>query len=172
MALSVEDGTGIVGADSYLDLSDARALAASFGLVLPDDDTQAEVALRNGAAYVDMFEGKFSGTRKVDDQGLSWPRDNAYKCYGSQTISIADDVVPSEMMKAQVYAASEYGAGSNPRPSDDGREIQEETVGPITQKYFETGASGGGFVITGAIDAMRPLNCNSYGAYTQRTVRA
>ncbi|MBU4707835.1 DnaT-like ssDNA-binding protein, partial [Salmonella enterica] len=47
MALVVEDGSIVAGADSYLSLEDARALAAKYGYALPADDTEAEAALRN-----------------------------------------------------------------------------------------------------------------------------
>ena len=49
MALTVEDGTGLEAADSYISLVDARALALDFGWVLPTLDADADIALRNGA---------------------------------------------------------------------------------------------------------------------------
>ena len=172
MALTVEDGTGLELADSYISLVDARALALNLGWVLPTDDTAAEVALRNGAQYADLSESSFAGTRLVDIQGLAWPRLNSYKCYGTNTITIDSDSVPKEIQKAQVAAAVEYGEGSDPRPNNDGKEVQEQTVGPISKKFFQTGSTGGGFTITAAYDAMKPLLCAGSGLFTMRTVRA
>lgn len=172
MPLIVENGSGLANADSYISLTDARTLAANYGWILPDGDTEAEIALRNGAAYVDLWEPKFSGKRLNNDQSLAWPRVDAHKCYGGNKVPIDSDVVPNEIKKAQVAASVEFGAGNDPRPSNDGREIQEETVGPITQKYFQTGANSEGFVITSAVDSMRPLLCASTGGgLMQRTLR-
>jgi len=171
MALTVEDGTGLEAADSYISLVDARALALDFGWVLPTDDTEADIALRNGAQYVDLSESSFAGTRLIDVQGLAWPRLNSFKCYGNNTINIDSDSVPKEMQKAQVAAAVEYGEGKEPRPNNDGQEVQEQTVGPITKKFFQSGTTGGGFTITTAIDAMKPLLCSGSGLFSMRTVR-
>ena len=46
MALIVEDGSIVPGADSYINLVDARTFAAKYGLVLPTDDTEAEAAAK------------------------------------------------------------------------------------------------------------------------------
>jgi len=173
MALTIEDGTGIAGADSYISVADAGVIAANFGWALPSDETTAEVALRNGAAYCDAFESRFAGYRLSDAQGLAWPRVNAYKCYGDNQIAIASSVVPAEMIKAQVAAAVQYAAGLDPRPNDSGQSIQENKVGPITRKYFDTGVTGGGFSITSAIDAMAPILCvGSSGILNVRASRA
>ena len=63
MALVVETGAIVPGADSYVSLTDARTLAASYGLALPADDTAAEAALRNGAVYVGLQEPSMCGRR-------------------------------------------------------------------------------------------------------------
>ncbi|KAF2282287.1 hypothetical protein GH714_044131 [Hevea brasiliensis] len=72
--LIVEDGSIVADADSYISLTDARALADKFGLTLPTDDTAAEAALRNGAAYVGLQESAMCGTRVSAEQELSYPR--------------------------------------------------------------------------------------------------
>ena len=171
MALTVEDGTGLEAADSYISLIDARALALNLGWVLPADDTAADISLRNGAQYADLSESSFAGTRLVDVQGLAWPRLNSFKCYGTNTINIDSDSVPKEIQKAQVAAAVEYGEGNDPRPNNDGKQVQETTVGPITKKFFDSGKIGGGFTITTALDAMKPLLCSGSGLFSMRTVR-
>ncbi|UJP30021.1 hypothetical protein [Salmonella phage CKT1] len=58
MPLIVETGQGLPNADSYVSLEDGRATAAKYGLELPEDDTKAEAALRNGAVYVGLFESQ------------------------------------------------------------------------------------------------------------------
>lgn len=163
MALIVEDGTGLADADSYISLADARAHAASYGYTLPVDDTAAEIALRQGAVYVDLQEPCFSGERVSAIQALSWPRNNAVNAYG---FDIANDIIPIQLGRAQVAAAAEYGAGTDVRANDDGKMVtKEEVVGAVVVEYGENGATGGAIVITKAMDALKPLlvSCSNNG---------
>ena len=123
--LIVEDGTGKSDSDSYVSLVDARALAVKYGYTLPADDTAAEVALRQGAGYVDMQESCFGGARKLLTQALAWPRVGAKTTFKAE---IADDAIPSQLLMAQVAAAAEYGAGVDVRATDDGKAIASEEV--------------------------------------------
>ncbi len=57
MPLIVETGQGIPNADSYVSLEDGRALAAKYGLELPEDDTAAEaifVMVRCTSAFLSL----------------------------------------------------------------------------------------------------------------------
>ena len=107
--LIVEDGSIVAGADSYVSLSDARTLAAKYGWELPADDTEAEQALRNGAGYVGLQEPAMCGSRVSPLQELAYPRKNV-TLYG---FDVAQDGIPSQVIRAQVAAAVEYGAGTD-----------------------------------------------------------
>lgn len=156
--LIVEDGSIVSGADSYISLTDARALAAKFGLTLPTDDTAAEAALRNGAAYVGLQEPAMCGTRVSAAQELSYPRQGV-TLYG---YDVGITTIPSQVIRAQVMAAVEYGNGTDVRASSDGRAASMERVeGAVTVQYFNNGATGTTVTITAAIDALRPLLCGA-----------
>jgi hypothetical protein len=171
MPLVVEDGTGLANADSYQTLEDARLLASDFGVCLPASDFDAEVALRNGARYADRYEGRFSGHRLVDTQALSYPREDSCRCYGVNTIAVDSGVIPMEILLSQLFAAVEYGAGTEVMPVDDGRSVQlEEVVGAVKAQYFDNGKTGGSVVITKSVDALKPLLCVG-GGLSCRTVR-
>lgn len=158
MALVVEDGSVTPGADSYVSLANARALAVSYGLALPADDAEAEAALRNGAVYVGLQEPSMCGRRVSASQSLAYPRQGV-SVYG---FSLASDVIPPQVIHAQVVAAVEYGAGTDVRASSDGRVTETERVeGAVTVSYFNNGATGATTTITAALDAMRPLLCGS-----------
>ena len=158
MALVVEDGSVTPGADSYVSLANARALAASYGLALPADDTAAEVALRNGAVYVGLQEPSMCGRRVSASQSLAYPRQGV-SLYG---FALASDVIPPQVIHAQVVAAVEYGEGTDVRASSDGRVTESERVeGAVTVSYFNNGATGATTTITAAMDALRPLLCGS-----------
>ena len=158
MALVVEDGSVTPGADSYVSLADARALAASYGLDLPADNTAAEAALRNGAVYVGLQEPFMCGRRVSASQSLAYPRQGV-SLYG---FTLASDVIPPQIVHAQVVAAVEYGVGTDVRASSDGRVTETERVeGAVTVSYFNNGATGATTTITAALDALRPLLCGS-----------
>lgn len=156
MALVVEDGSVVSGADSYLSLSDARALAAKYGYELPADDTAAETALRNGAMYIGLQESSLCGQRVSPSQSLSFPRVGV-SLYG---FSLATNVIPDQVKLAQIIAGAEYGAGTDVRGSTDGRITTMERVeGAVTVQYADNGVTGAMITITAALDALRPLIC-------------
>lgn len=154
--LIVEDGSIVAGADSYVSLSDARTLAAKYGGELPTDDTEAEQALRNGAGYVGLQEPAMCGSRVSPLQELAYPRKNV-TLYG---FDVAQGSIPSQVIRAQVAAAVEYGAGTDVRAASDGRAVSMERVeGAVTVEYFNNGNNGSSVVITSAMDALAPLLC-------------
>ncbi len=170
MSLIVEDGTGISNADSYQTLADARNNANALGLTLPTTDKKAEEALRNGARYVNRYESRFSGTRLLDTQSLSYPRENSIRCFGTNCSDVASGVIPSELITAQMLAAVEYGKGTNVMPADDGLSVKLKQVDGLKKEFFDNGKTGKGVTITAAIDALRPLMIAG-GRFSARTVR-
>lgn len=172
MALVVEDGTGLANADSYQTLEDARLNANALGLNLPAGEEAAEAALRNGARYVNRYESSFTGYRTVDTQALSFPRTNSIRSFGTNCIDVASDAIPNELIMAQMFAAVEYGKGTDVMPVDDGLSVQlKEVVGAVKKQFFDNGKTGKGIVITQAIDALKPLMGASGGGLSFRTVR-
>jgi len=164
MPLVIEDGTGVANADSYQTLADARASAALLGLALPADDTETEIALRNGYRYVNGFEPSFSGTRTTTTQTGAWPRTDAYYCYGRNQVDIATDAIPADIVAAQMMAGVEYGKGTDVMPVDNGLSIaSQEVVGAVKRSFFDNGKTGGEITITQAVDAMSALLCVSFG---------
>lgn len=168
MSLIVEDGSIVSGADSYISLADARALAAKYGWDLPADDTEAEQALRNGAGYVGLQEPAMCGSRVSAAQELAYPR-RGITLYG---FDVASNTIPSQVIRAQVAAAVEYGNGTDVRASSDGRATSLERVeGAVTVQYFNNGSTGSTVEITTALDALAPLLCGSTNGYSFRVDR-
>lgn len=158
MALVVEDGSIVAGADSYLSLADARTLAAKYGYDLPTDDTEAEAALRNGAMYVGLQEPVMCGRRVSAAQSLAFPR-TGISLYG---FPVANNTIPDQVKLAQLIAGVEYGSGAVVRGSTDGRITTMERVeGAVTVQYANNGNTGSSITITAAMDALRPLLCGA-----------
>jgi hypothetical protein len=129
MALTVEDGTGLATADSYVSLVDALAYHAAMGNTAwaASTDAAREIALRRAAQYLDT-EYRYRGTRYNATQALEWPR-----------VEYEDGIRPEAWPVAAVeQAACEAAlrALTNTLRSDVSMDqITEETVGPITIKY-------------------------------------
>lgn len=154
MPLIVETGEIVPGADSYISLADARALAANYGLELPEDDTAAEVALRNGATYVGLAEPQMCGRRVSAEQSLAYPRTGVTL----NGFPVANSVIPKQIILAQVIAAVTYGAGTEVRANSDGRSVQTERVeGAVTVTYFNNGNSGATTAIIGCGRRLTPV---------------
>lgn len=169
MALIVETGTGLSNADSYITLADARVYAANYGLTLPADDTEAEIALRQGCAYIELQEGRYSGTRVSTSQALAWPRTDASNSVG---VDYPDNVVPIQLGRAQVAAAAEFAKGTDVRATDDGKSVASEAItGAVSVSYFNNGKTGESVVITRALDELRILLVNG-GGYSFRVERS
>lgn len=107
MALLVETGAGIVGANSYLTVEELRAFATDRGLTLPTDPTAVEALLVQAADFLDTKQ--YIGTRLTDEQGLSWPRSGTkYQTTDDPVVYI----IPANLKRAQCFLAIEAVNGS------------------------------------------------------------
>lgn len=157
MALTVEDGTGVAGAESYVSVADCADYATARGLTFPvSPENEAEAALRVATAWIDgKYRTRFPGSRTNGrSQGLEWPRTDATDASGED---IAEDEIPVEIISATCEAAIRElaSAGSlNPdRVATDGAlKRQLDKVGPLETEteYFEGGSASG--PIFGTID--------------------
>lgn len=139
MPLIVEDGTGIEDADSYVSLDDARTLAASRGIVLSAVDAELSPQLISAADRVTSYEGCFTGQRVTGEQGLSYPRNNAFR-YGA---SLPNTSVPKELKLAQVTLAGMMEAGIEIWAQGfDG--VKSEKIGPLAIEYADAKADSVG----------------------------
>lgn len=130
MALIVEDGTGVPGANSYASVAyadsyfNARLNQVWGGLLEP----QKEAALILGTDYINARWGRFlRGKKTVEDQPLEFPRD----IYG--------DEMPNVLLAATCeYAvrASQTSLFPDPLVDETGYQItgKTEKVGPIEEK--------------------------------------
>lgn len=103
MALVVEDGTGVEGANSYLTVAELRAFAGDRGLTLPTD-SEVEKLLVKATDYLELKS--YIGDRASDNQGLSWPRTQTANPYWQY-----DDLIPTKLKTAQSLLAVEVMNG-------------------------------------------------------------
>lgn len=73
MAIIIEDGTVVVGSNSYVSRGDYIAHAASIGITIVDD-AGADVELIKSAEFINQHEVELKGTRYTRDQSSAYPR--------------------------------------------------------------------------------------------------
>lgn len=154
MALTVETGAIVAGADSYITLTDARTYLTSRGMALSADDTVAEQQLRTAFDYIESFRSKFKGIKVTSAQMTAWPRSGAY----IDTYEIPSDTIPTQLKYAQAQAASAINSGLNPLSSGTGAAfILKEKVGPIETQYSEAISTSGLPILRGVNNLLEVL---------------
>ena len=136
MALTIEDGTGVAGANSYVTADDLRAYADSRGTALGTDDSTLEPYLIQAMDIIESYRSRFQGVKTDSDNALQFPRSGVF-IDGSE---IGDAVIPGELKNAQCQYALDAMTNDlmpNRLVSDTGAVI-EETVDVITVKYDKT----------------------------------
>jgi uncharacterized linocin/CFP29 family protein len=78
MAFTLEDGTGIAGANAYVTVAEVDAYHLDrFNPGWKGDTEQLEAAIIRATDYVETrWRGKFRGQKASSTQGLSFPREN------------------------------------------------------------------------------------------------
>lgn len=176
MALLVEDGSGIAGAESYASVATASAYWAK----RPQDPNAAlwaaaadlvgkqDGALREAAAYLDATYGaSYLGSRQTLEQGLLWPRVD--RATGDDQPLIDGDGLPIAGLPAVIVTATielAARAATSPLAPDATSQgwIKREKVGPLEVEYGAAGPQDGtyGFVerllgpVTGGVASGEP----------------
>lgn len=133
MALIVEDGTVVTGAESYCTAAfattyhDNRGNAAWAALA---SDTIRERLLRKATDYMmQVYRGRWKGYRVEDGQALDWPRSSV--CVDGY--SVDSDIVPNEVQTACAELALK--ASSATLYADQSQGVVREKIGPIETEY-------------------------------------
>lgn len=146
MALSVETGAGVVGADSYLSLADADAHHAAMGAAAwPAAPAAArEAALRRATAAVDaLFGGRWKGTKAHpwSINTLAWPRRDVTDAGGAAIVTA--DRIPHGL-EAAVAEAARIELERAGALAESVRAIRRFSLGPLAVEMgaVEMGAGG------------------------------
>lgn len=165
MAFTVEDGTGLSGATSYLSVGDAdtywgdRNNASSPGGNAWTDATTAEKegALVEASQYLDanfdwvwnnppLWQGRINPLSplsaytplKNEDQGLKWPRNAAY----DEETYVLQSGVPDKVKDATAEMALIALDGALLAPRERGGMVKREAVGSLQVEYMNAASSG------------------------------
>jgi len=107
--ITVEDGTGVVGANSYISVADAITYAANRGIVLPTTPDTVEAWLIRSSDYLNGLRGQYKGLQTYPGTTMQWPRTGVY--IDGNTDYLAVDAVPADIAAAQVQLVIALNAG-------------------------------------------------------------
>lgn len=140
MALVVEDGTGLSGANAFVSVATVATYAAEIGntawAAAATDDKEAAIVratayLRNEARY------KWRGTKQTYAQRLPWPRSGAVEHRG---LAVPESTVPQRVIDACCELAIRELATPGVLQPDQARggAIKSESVGAISVTYADS----------------------------------
>ena len=131
MAIIVEDGSIVAGANSYVTRAEYIAYALERGIVIADA-VDADVELIKAAQYIDSLERQLMGSRVTRDQGLAFPRYDVF----IDDWNWAHTEIPRQVLLAQLGVALDIHAGLDPyNPATNLPVIEEQISGAVTVKY-------------------------------------
>ena len=137
MALVVETGDGIDGANSYVTLDELRTYASSRGVTLSTDDNTVEIDSTKAMDYLETFRSKFQGVKTDSDNPLQFPRKSVY----IDNVLVDDDHIPIELKNAQCQLVVEIHNGIDLQPSVKGGDrrvvIERRVEKAVTRKFSD-----------------------------------
>lgn len=144
MALIVETGAVVAGAESYISVADCTSYHSNRNNVLwTGADAVKEAALRKATSYIDnKYLTRWLGYRKDKDQSLRWPRGGVPvtdSALGSLTY-LDNTTIPQCLKDATCEAALRFLSAELAPDLKRGGRVSSVNVGGI-QQSFEQGAS-------------------------------
>lgn len=137
MALIVEDGSMVAGAESYVSVTYANNYFILLGNEAWGDlDLSAkEQALRKATQFMqNEYFSMWQGVKRQYTQALDWPRENVYIA-GTDSL-VANSIIPNEIKNACCLLA--YKASAGALYSDKERSIKREKIDVLETEYFES----------------------------------
>jgi len=168
MALIIENGTGVAGADCYADVTACSAYAtAYYGASLNGNNADKEAAIRRATAYLNRLAWK--GTRTLGRaQSLAWPRTGVTDCEG---LSIGANEIPTDIINAQhELARAEFQSAGvlTPSMSKATATVSSEKVDVIQITYDTDNLTGtiedARVIVTAAMDKLKCYLTSPVGA--------
>ncbi len=151
MALIIEDGSIVAGANSFATVVECRAYCDARALVLPTADADVEVLLINAADYLFTLEEDYQGLRVDSTQVLPFPRETVI-LYGADISGTIPQILKDGQSRLAFDATT-----TTLQATGAGRVTKEETVGPVGVEYAEDGVSNPQAQPTAALTILKPL---------------
>ncbi|MDG9780270.1 DnaT-like ssDNA-binding protein [Metapseudomonas otitidis] len=130
MALVIENGSIVAGADSFATAAELVTYAAGFGKTIPSDTTAQESLLRRAALQMQGMPWK--GGLVSELQTLSWPRYDVYR----YNWLVPSNTIPPQIKAGQMALACEIHADDiDPPELKKGAIIRERVEGAVETEF-------------------------------------
>ena len=136
MALIIEDGSIVSGANSFVTAAEMVAYAALRGVTIPASTTTQEQQIILAMDYIISREQSMKGQRTKATQPLPYPRFNVK----IRNDYIEDHEIPSELKNAQIELAIQVG-NSELLISETTNNTQSISLDGVVSKSFFSGGS-------------------------------
>ncbi|MBX8534537.1 hypothetical protein K5D33_07340 [Pseudomonas cichorii] len=136
MALVIEDGSIVPGADSYATAAELAVYAANYGKTIPAEEMAQETLLRRAALEMEAIPWRGQATSSA--QALAWPRGGVRR----QNWDIPSNTIPPQIKAGQMALATEIHADDLAPPElKKGAVTREKVEGAVERQYAEASAS-------------------------------
>src|SRR5690349_15943439 len=129
MALVIETGSIVPGAESFATAAELVTYAGNFGRVIPADTPTQEALLRRAA--LEMGAKPWKGRTVSPAQTLAWPR---YEVCLNR-FPVPSNTIPAQIKAGQMALATEIHADDLSPPEQRLGAISREKVGPLETEY-------------------------------------
>jgi len=138
MPLTVEDGTVVANANSFISLADARLMATDMGLVIDADDTIAETQLRQSYyQLVKSYQNRLQGNIVDPTQTGIFPRRNVY----AHGYLVASNSIPIDVQRAQITYGDSINKGADFNKTADDQELKGFNVQGVYSEDYKDGSN-------------------------------
>ena len=146
MTLTVEDGTEVTGANTYVTDVEFVAYAAARGMSIATSAANREIQLIKAMDYIEGHRARFKGNKNTQAQPLQWPRYSVY----IDGFYLDDDEIPQELKDGQMEAAI-FINSSEILKNGTTQNVSREKLDKLEVAYF----SGGSYEVvrTDSVDA-------------------
>jgi hypothetical protein len=128
MALVIETGALVSGANSYVTVANFSDWAASRGVTHTVDDNEIEQKILRAMDYFESL--RFLGVKRDENQSLQWPREQVY----IDGYSVDSDEIPTQVKNALYeLVKAEFDGDSYMSPQE--RQVTSEKIGDISVTY-------------------------------------
>jgi hypothetical protein len=168
MTFVVENGTGLINANSYASVAAADAYATLRGITAwTGTNTVKESALVRATDYLEAtYREAWRGYRYTGTQALSWPRSNVEV----DLFPVPSDIVPVAVVNACIELA--IRALTESLLDDQGQKVRRERVDVIEIEYADGSDPAKKFpIVSRMISPYTYSGSNEGGAYTARVIR-
>lgn len=134
MALIIETGSIVAGANSYVTVAEARPYVESRGGSFPIEDLDGEYLILKAMDFFESHNERFKGDIVSKAQPLSFPRQN----FEAEGWNWSSDEIPRQVKTALLALVFEIAGGADPfNPETVQAPAIKKKVGPIETVYAE-----------------------------------